>query len=890
MTIGLQDDKGAHFYRCDFQVHTPRDTQWKGDSSASPDDRRAYAASFVEHCRSIDLNAVAITDHHDFAYFPFLRQAAEEETRPDGTSYADHEKLVVFPGLELTFGSPTMQAILILDANFPEDRLANVLLALSVEPVDASIDQIPQVESIDHIRSLLDLHDEMDKRPWLKGKYIVLPNVTDKGYKTMMRSGMKVAYREMPCVGGYLDGSFEKIGTGNKSKFAGEDENYGNKRLALFQTSDSRAATFADLGRHSTWVKWTAPTAEALRQACLANESRISQVEPQLPNAVVSKMVVSNSKFLGPLTIDFNQQYNAVIGGRGTGKSTILSYLRWGLCDQPADHDQTSSEAGSIGARQRRLIEATLFPLDAQVEVHFVINGIPHVVRRQADTGNIRLKIGGADFVPAREEDVRALLPIHAYSQKQLSSVAVRVDELTRFITAPIQPDLDEFDRQIAEAAGRLRENYATLQRVRVLDLAIQRSTLDVGSLEDQAENIRQSLGGMSEEDRVILADKPRYDAARDIQRSARESLTQASSALVDARSALDALNVGEADGSASQPSKLAEPIEELVTIVGATIQTVVDRVEAAQTELRAASDVGSPVALAEARLNEIHGDFGAAYETVKATSTAHEAKLAELAVVEGRVTEVKDLRTRQTLERSGLGDPETSHHELRAQVGELAKARSATVAHECLTLDGLSDGLIHAELQQGVGLSKHAERLRAGIAGSGVRSARVEALFDAIRAEDDPLATWNTVLDELEALLQLGSETPVKSSNTPVMSRLGFPVADQDKSRHQLTSDGWLDLALTPVLDHPRFKYRVKESDYIDFSDASAGQQATALLRVLLAQAGPPLIVDQPEDDLDSQVVLDVVRRLWSSKARRQLIFSSHNANLVVNLSLIHI
>lgn len=154
----------------------------------------------------------------------------------------------------------------------------------------------------------------------------------------------------MPCVGGYLDGSFEKIGTGNKSKFAGEDENYGNKRLALFQTSDSRAATFADLGRHSTWVKWTAPTAEALRQACLANESRISQVEPQLPNAVVSKMVVSNSKFLGPLTIDFNQQYNAVIGGRGTGKSTILSYLRWGLCDQPADHDQTSSEAGSIGA------------------------------------------------------------------------------------------------------------------------------------------------------------------------------------------------------------------------------------------------------------------------------------------------------------------------------------------------------------------------------------------------------------------------------------------------------------------------------------------------------------------------------------------------------------
>src|SRR5262249_40629851 len=50
------------------------------------------------------------------------------------------------------------------------------------------------------------------------------------------------------------------------------------------------------------------------------------------------------------------------------------------------------------------------------------------------------------------------------------------------------------------------------------------------------------------------------------------------------------------------------------------------------------------------------------------------------------------------------------------------------------------------------------------------------------------------------------------------------------------------------------------------------------------LNQSGPPLIIDQPEDDLDSQVILDVVERIWKAKERRQLIFSSHNANLVVN------
>ena len=44
------------------------------------------------------------------------------------------------------------------------------------------------------------------------------------------------------------------------------------------------------------------------------------------------------------------------------------------------------------------------------------------------------------------------------------------------------------------------------------------------------------------------------------------------------------------------------------------------------------------------------------------------------------------------------------------------------------------------------------------------------------------------------------------------------------------------------------------------------------------------PLIIDQPEEDLDSQVVLEVVSWIWAAKNHRQLIFASHNANLVVN------
>src|ERR1019366_3078436 len=52
----------------------------------------------------------------------------------------------------------------------------------------------------------------------------------------------------------------------------------------------------------------------------------------------------------------------------------------------------------------------------------------------------------------------------------------------------------------------------------------------------------------------------------------------------------------------------------------------------------------------------------------------------------------------------------------------------------------------------------------------------------------------------------------------------------------------------------------------------------------ILLLQDGPPLLIDQPEDDLNMKIINDIVETLWLAKTHRQVIFASHNANLVVN------
>jgi ABC-type arginine transport system ATPase subunit len=75
-----------------------------------------------------------------------------------------------------------------------------------------------------------------------------------------------------------------------------------------------------------------------------------------------------------------------------------------------------------------------------------------------------------------------------------------------------------------------------------------------------------------------------------------------------------------------------------------------------------------------------------------------------------------------------------------------------------------------------------------------------------------------------------------------------------------------------------------VDEGRDIAFSQASPGQQASALLELLLHQAAGTLIIDQPEDDLDNRVIMRIVELIRTSKNHRQLIFATHNPNVVVN------
>ena len=303
-------DKGAHYYRCDLQVHTPRDTNWIGQERATDHDRRAYAAELVQACRDRGLQAIAVTDHHDMLFARYVRAAAAEETDHEGNELLQEQRLVVFPGMELTLGVPC-QALVIFDADLPDDMFSLAMTALAITPSSEDEARVAPVHRLNMIQSLKQLQQKLDEHSYLRNRYIVFPNVGKNGQFSLIRKGLAGKYAEMPCVGGYVDGNIGRLKKGTRSIIDGKDKEWGPKRIACFQTSDSRREDHSKLGSSTTWIKWATPTAEALRQACLAQESRVCQEEPSMPAVAIKSISTSNSSFLGPFNLEFNPQYNS---------------------------------------------------------------------------------------------------------------------------------------------------------------------------------------------------------------------------------------------------------------------------------------------------------------------------------------------------------------------------------------------------------------------------------------------------------------------------------------------------------------------------------------------------------------------------------------------------
>jgi type III restriction enzyme len=859
-------NKGARYFKCDFQVHTPRDLQFTGQPYVSEDDRKIYSENFIKSCREKKIDAVAITDHHDLYFYKYIKQASLDEVDSEGNPVHEYKRIVVFPGMELTLDVPC-QALLIFDSNIDltDELIIKIYTALSIQ------NQSPRsgAKSVQHdrlpIKHINEVYERLNTVSTLQNRFTVFPNVKDNGGDSILRTGFHNLYANGLFVGGYLDrGQYErhKGQKGWNNVIEGKVEAYGHRSIGLFQTSDNRIDTFEHLGVSATWVKWSSPTAEGLRQACLAKKSRILQDEPTLPSTRISQVRITGSSFLKDLEFEFNPQFNVCIGGRGTGKSSLLQYISWALGKDSNEEKKVDLES---------FIKNTLG--SGSVEVSIIKTGTLHLIKRTIDSYEI--KIGNEDWQPTNSQNVVSIIRADSFAQKELSKHEKdKTVQLTRIIENAVNSGVESIKRQITENENKFKEVAASYETYLSNVRSSENLKTQIESLEEQIKSLNVQLADVPSGDQTIIKNNSLIANEKSIIKSSETQIIGLINQITNI------LNNGNFSSVQYEEGNIKN-----TAIIKKYVASHDEIIKSINKDLKEAKAKASSVDLTTNKklLHELHELHDAEYIEAKGRQKKFEQIIKELEELRKRLAVLIEDRNRilETLEtekgtRKNLQKLFYQRNQLNISLYNLINGAVSEIADK-------SEGTLEIALRPLENMEHIVSGFLKQVTGSKGQPTRTQAFFDKLlkgeKTYKELLKFWFSIYKAQTDNLKI--EDVIIEYGLVNSSLL---ETDFERINESLNTASIIDFALQLPTYDLKLLYCKDSFNKIPFEDASYGQQASSILTILLNQEFGPLIIDQPEDDLDNKVIHQITENIVSAKHKRQLIFSSHNANIAVN------
>jgi ABC-type lipoprotein export system ATPase subunit len=876
---------GSRWWRFDFHTHTPASSDYDVAEAATLTPRDwllAYMRASVD--------AVAVTDHNCSDWIEPLQQAL---TTLNAERPAGWRPLVLFPGVEISAGDG-----LHLLALFAPGTSNAQLGGLLHGKLNGWRADKPSAER----QCTQSTADVIDAVHALGG--LAIPAHADKvngllfgRVDALGQFQPQVASR---CIDDVLQRAdaleLQDAASAAQAHFAGKLSG-----RAIVAGSDAPHRT-ANAGRRAMWVKMTQPNFDGLRLALLDPESALQRALPDtpppqtMPGLWIRSLTVENLHLrrsgVGPLQVQFNPAYNAVIGGRGSGKSTLIECLRLALA--------RDGELQRLGGDLWRSFENFRKPYRSRDQPGLVLpetsltaevvkgvgehaETLRYVWRRTA--GNEfassvqRMEQGQWRDTGLSAAQAMAAFAVRIFSQKQVLGLADKPQALLDYIDEAIRDDKQvwqqEFDARRAallEARRKHRALRAEIAHKPALELEHKQAS-------------RKAL---------VFANSNFGPLLKDFQRS-----TQQERAMGDFHRLL-----------AQDVEVLREALDQVVhlqdtELTGFDAQTK-DEIVArnatlalrnsllAQRAVIAQAVVQMTQALAQAETSR----KGSAWQaTARAHIEAYQREMERLKA-EGIHSAQEAATAVAAVDRLGkqLNRLKAFEEQLPAAEASVQQAmESLTRQREALTV--LRNGFIAELFARNDSLKV---QLRSMAHGAGA----VVALRGKLRLPDT--AQWADVWADPEDDTQQPTGFLWDATDSKLPSSVGerlqemkrdLESADRDVLATQvhgklinrlkeLPPEAFDELATWFPDDEVRLEYRpAADQAYKSIAQASAGQQAAAMLSFLLAHGDEPMLLDQPEDDLDNALVSQlVVTQLRKNKQRRQLIIVTHNANIVVN------
>lgn len=847
---------GAKWWKFDFHNHTPKSNDFgKGDTAhmaISPD-------NWLLMYMRAGIDCVAVTDHNSGEWIDTLKATLKdmEISQPSG-----YRKLFLFPGVEIS-ASGNIHILALFDPSAGTADIQALLGAIKFPIKHIGTTDAVSPESVETVINAIHTAGA-----------IAIPAHVDQACGLFTLTGLTLT--QVIQTEGLL--AIEVI-----NKATDKPELYKQSKLHLAEVVGTDSHIAAQVGTNYTWVKMGEPSLDALKLALHDREDGIIRKDemPIDPNTIsnryfIKSLSVTNGFKAGngtPLKTKFSPWLTSVIGGRGSGKSTIINYLRIALAridEMPNEVQSEFDKFNQIGRkngtgmlRNETTIEVEVFK-DGKLHLIKWDNSIYKLQEWNTATGN-----WDAEKIVS---NIKELFPIQIFNQKELYALTGNPSKLIELIDS-------QFDKPAWKEEKEILLNKWLTGR------AIKRQLHN--AISEEA-NLNAQLS--SANNKIALYESSAY----------RDTLNNFNK--------LTATNkfFSDINETVSKFIKQLEELEQSVpnievpnafnnVVVESSLQFV-QTINAALTNAK--SKITEAVALVKPYRENLLEQFNAlpwfqqfevakqAYEAIADSirelgTEPYEALIQRRATLNDKLALIESQKAELTTLNSNL---DTLYNSIIDKEKELRTKRKEIIGRWKLIDDSTNPFLI-IELQSMANTENANESFRQLLRKPGGEFS--DYIFGS---NDDQRTSWGVIANivneteatrwdkrrtELEAFLS-ATEIDKKSLDLRLARHLDYLKQNTPEDIDRL-------LVWVPE-DKLVLKFR-KQGVEEDIQTGSAGERTAGMLGLLLALNDIPLIIDQPEDDLDTKLISKfVVEGFKKLKQKRQLLIVTHNPNIAVN------
>lgn len=822
----------AKFWKCALQVNPAEYIKYRGQEQTLSESE--YNQKLLEVCLQESIKVLGIADHGNVDGVDAIRDLMKE-----------HD-IVVFPGFEIA-SSEKVHFVCLFSEETTSQQLERYLGNLKLLDTDDGV-RPSKLSAEQLITEVINM-----------GGFIYAAHCTSNNGLLKNRfnhiwqlSSLKAAQipDTISSLEGIDDDFYRKVILNKNTDYRREN------KIAVINAKDVESPETLSNPSASCLIKMTIPSFTSFKQAFLDPESRVrlnSDIPENFFSYIESIRIING--YLDGLNIFFSPHLNSVIGGRGTGKSTLLECIRFALNIKPIgklaqkQHDIIIKE--NLG-KEKAFVELKIRSA-AMYGKFFVVS------RKYGDQPVVKDEFGNISSFSPHE-----LMPrIEIFGQNEIYEIAQDEIGQRQLIDRFISSDQSSFDNQIKEILKSLANNRRSIiaakeqlaeveqdvhQLPKLLEQALQYQALGLEKKLEIVPKLETEKRLLSRVNSEIESLKGTLLAVQDVLPDTVFLSDQALKGLPHQQHLIDIKLVID---------QLTESVKENMLIINQNVSLTETQLALHQNSLKQV-------------ITENEGELETAFKDIPASQGKSGKEIgAHYQDILKKIEEIKPKKI--TLEqRKYLVDE--LFKKRKAELAELAEVKAERSARLHRTLNNLNKKL-QGKLQLSVGTEANREPLYNFLCQSnleGVGAARLAWVKNEADFSPENLAI--TIRQGTQALKD------ADWGITPVIA----------EALVKLPESKLLEMEELELFDSLEVKLNVAHNNspenYRSIKRLSTGQQCTAILHMLLLQNRDPLILDQPEDNLDNAFIAErIVSELRSAKIARQFLFATHNANIPV-------